>query len=160
MDKAFTGYLESEIGFIEIVGTQSGILSLAFTEARPADDAYLPTCVKACAAQLQEYFKGDRKVFSVNLLLQGTDFQKKVWKQLMKIPFGETASYKDIAASIGRGKAARAVGNANGRNKIPIIIPCHRVIAADGSLAGFGSGIWRKEWLLNHEKIVALKDTA
>jgi methylated-DNA-[protein]-cysteine S-methyltransferase len=159
MDQAFTGYFKSEIGFIEIVGTETGILSLEFTEKDPKNDSHLPTCIERCITQLDAYFKGNRRVFSLDLLLHGTDFQKKVWKQLMKIPFGETVSYKDIAASVGNINAVRAVGSANGRNRIPIIIPCHRVIAADGSLAGFGSGIWRKEWLLNHEKTVVLKDT-
>lgn len=158
MDEAYTGYFKSEIGFIEIVGTEKGILSLGFTEAEPVNDSHLPTCMEECMGQLDAYFRGKRKAFSIDLILRGTDFQKKVWKQLMKIPFGETVSYKDIAASVGNVKAVRAVGNANGRNKIPIIIPCHRVIATDGSLAGFGSGIWRKEWLLNHEKAVALAE--
>jgi methylated-DNA-[protein]-cysteine S-methyltransferase len=101
---------------------------------------------------LDEYFKGKRQNFSLELQLEGTDFQKKVWEQLQKIPYGETASYKDVAVAIGNEKAVRAVGGANGMNNIAIIIPCHRVIGADGNLVGFGGGLWRKVWLLNHEK--------
>jgi methylated-DNA-[protein]-cysteine S-methyltransferase len=108
--------------------------------------------MKECLRQLDEYFKGKRKKFSVPLLLDGTDFQKAVWRQLQRIPCGQTASYGDVARAIGSPQAFRAVGNANNKNPIPLIIPCHRVIGSDGKLVGFGSGIWRKEWLLDHEK--------
>jgi methylated-DNA-[protein]-cysteine S-methyltransferase len=84
--------------------------------------------------------------------LQGTDFQKKVWRRLIKIPFGKTVSYKDIAVRIGNIRAVRAVGNANNKNSIAIIVPCHRVIGSNGSLVGYGGGLWRKKWLLKHEK--------
>jgi O-6-methylguanine DNA methyltransferase len=103
------------------------------------------------------YFKGRRQKFSVPLLLQGTDFQKSVWRQLKKIPFGRTASYAEIAKAIGNPRAFRAVGNANNKNPIPIMIPCHRVIGSDGQLVGFGGGLWRKEWLLSHERSLIRK---
>ena len=89
-------------------------------------------------------------------LSSATAFQRDVWEATLRIPFGETRSYSWVAAQIGKPQAARAVGQALGRNPLPVIIPCHRVIATDGSLAGFGSGIWRKEWLLNHEKAIAI----
>ena len=85
-------------------------------------------------------------------MLDGTDFQKKVWKRLTKIPYGQTASYKDVAVSIGNERGVRAVGGATGKNNISIIVPCHRVIGTGGDLVGFGGGLWRKVWLLNHEK--------
>jgi methylated-DNA-[protein]-cysteine S-methyltransferase len=154
MDEACAGYLNSEIGPIEVIGTEDGIISVEFKEGRRENNPQLPAPVEECLKQLEEYFRGKRRAFSIDLILSGTNFQEKVWRQLINIPFGETVSYKDIAASIGNANAVRAVGNANGRNRIPIIIPCHRVIASDGSLAGFGSGIWRKEWLLKHEKTV------
>ena len=144
----------SEIGPLEVVGTQEGILMITFIEDELETDPKLPACMTECLRQLDEYFKGKRQKFSVPLLLAGTDFQKAVWRQLQKIPFGETASYGDVARAIGHPKAFRAVGNANNKNNIPIIIPCHRVIGSDGKLVGFGSGIWRKEWLLDHEKKV------
>jgi methylated-DNA-[protein]-cysteine S-methyltransferase len=106
----------------------------------------------AVAGQLTEYFRGDRTSFSMPLAPSGTPFQLAVWEQLTLIPFGETASYGDIAAALGkRPVASRAVGLANGRNPISVIVPCHRVIGADGSLTGYGGGLERKEWLLRHE---------
>jgi methylated-DNA-[protein]-cysteine S-methyltransferase len=152
MNETYKTYYNSEIGVIEIVGTKTGILSLDFVEKKPVGNTETHSCLKECVRQIDEYFKGKRKEFSINLQLEGTDFQKKVWLQLIKIPFGETVSYKDIATSIGNKKSVRAVGNANGKNKIVIIIPCHRVIGSNGNLSGFASGIWRKEWLLKHER--------
>jgi methylated-DNA-[protein]-cysteine S-methyltransferase len=102
--------------------------------------------------QLDEYFAGNRRTFDLQLRPEGTPFQHLVWNELRKIPFGETASYGEIAARIGRPGAARAVGAANGRNPLPIVVPCHRVIGADGSLTGFGGGIENKAWLLDHER--------
>jgi methylated-DNA-[protein]-cysteine S-methyltransferase len=147
-----TAIYKSEIGPLEVIGQQNGILTITFVEDESGADRSLPACMKECLRQLDEYFKGTRKKFSVPLLLDGTDFQKAVWRQLQRIPFGQTASYGDVARAIGSPKAFRAVGNANNKNPIPLIIPCHRVIGSDGKLVGFGSGIWRKEWLLDHEK--------
>jgi methylated-DNA-[protein]-cysteine S-methyltransferase len=104
------------------------------------------------AAQLAEYFAGKRRVFDLPLGPRGSDFQVGVWRALMRIPYGETCSYGDIARSIGRPDASRAVGAANGRNPIPIIVPCHRVIGANGSLTGYGGGLPVKRWLLDHER--------
>jgi methylated-DNA-[protein]-cysteine S-methyltransferase len=101
--------------------------------------------------QLKEYFSGARKDFDLPLHLIGTDFQKLVWRQLCQVRFGQTASYKEIAEKIGRPKAVRAVGQANHRNPIPIIIPCHRIIGANGHLVGFGGGLDKKRFLLSHE---------
>src|SRR5277367_3545053 len=101
--------------------------------------------------QLKEYFSGTRRKFELPLRLQGTDFQKRVWRELCEIPYGETWSYGQLAKRIGNPNASRAVGLANGRNPIAVIVPCHRVIGADGSLTGFGGGLPRKQWLLTHE---------
>ena len=103
------------------------------------------------ARQLGEYFAGKRKVFDLPLKMEGTEFQKRVWRQLTKIPFGETWSYGQLARRLDNPNGSRAVGLANGRNPIAVIVPCHRVIGADGSLTGFGGGIPRKQWLLSHE---------
>jgi len=143
---------KSEIGPLAVVGAENGILSITFVEEEFEPDRNLPVCMTECLGQLDDYFKGKRQKFSVHLLLDGTGFQKAVWRQLQKIPFGETASYGDIARAIGNPQAFRAVGNANNKNRIPLIIPCHRVIGSDGKLVGFGSGIWRKQWLLDHER--------
>ena len=104
--------------------------------------------------QLKEYFSGTRKDFDLPLHLMGTEFQKLVWRQLCQVPFGKTASYKEIAEKIGRPKAMRAVGQANHRNPIPIIIPCHRIIGANGHLVGFGAGLDKKRFLLSHEGVL------
>ncbi len=150
--QTYTACYQSEIGPFEVVGNQKGILMITFNKDPLMTDRSLPGCMTACMRQLDEYFKGRRKKFSVPLVLIGTDFQKAVWRQLKKIPFGQTASYGDVARAIGRPRAFRAVGNANNKNPIPLIIPCHRVIGSDGKLVGFGGGIWRKRWLLDHEK--------
>jgi len=101
--------------------------------------------------QLNQYFMGERKKFDIPVDLEGTAFEKKVWNYLKQIPYGKTLSYSEVAEAVGSRGAARAVGRANNKNPISIIIPCHRVISADGSLNGYADGIWRKQWLLNHE---------
>jgi methylated-DNA-[protein]-cysteine S-methyltransferase len=111
----------------------------------------------AVASQLAAYFAGQLRDFDVPLAPEGTEFQKKVWRELCRIPFGETISYSELARRIGQPTASRAVGLANGRNPIAIIVPCHRVIGADGSLTGYGGGIDRKKWLLGHEAMTGLQ---
>jgi methylated-DNA-[protein]-cysteine S-methyltransferase len=112
------------------------------------DDAWFADVV----AQLDAYFSGDLREFDVPLNLLGTDFQRRVWAQLQAIPYGETISYGELAARVGNANASRAVGLANGKNPVSIIVPCHRVIGADGSLTGYGGGLDRKTWLLAHER--------
>jgi methylated-DNA-[protein]-cysteine S-methyltransferase len=150
--KTYTTYFKSPIGPIKIAGNQDCILSLDFVEEESPGDVELPFCLKTCVKQIDEYFKGNRSKFLLNLDPGGTKFQKTVWRQLEKIPFGEVVSYGQIAGAIGKPEACRAVGNANGKNPISIIIPCHRVIGSDGRLTGYGGGLWRKEWLIKHEK--------
>ncbi len=112
----------------------------------------LPRHLQECLKQLDEYFQGKRTVFDVPLSLVGTTFQKRVWEALLAIPYGKTATYKEIAASVGNIRSTRAVGGANHRNPVSIIVPCHRVIGASGGLTGYGGGLSRKAWLLDHEK--------
>lgn len=152
MGRQYRAYYDAPIGILEITGTEKGILGICFVDKKIDPDPSIPLPLKDCCRQLYEYFVGDRQEFDLELLFEGTNFQKKVWKQLMKIPYGKTVSYKDIALVIKNEKAVRAVGSANGRNPISIIIPCHRVIAHDGTMGGYGGGLWRKEWLLDHEK--------
>ena len=102
--------------------------------------------------ELDEYFAGNREEFTIPLVIDGTPFQESVWRELLKIPFGKTTSYEQIAVRVGKAGAARAVGRANGDNRMAIIVPCHRVIGADGSLTGYGGGQRRKRWLLDHEQ--------
>lgn len=148
-------YYGSPIGVIEIIGTNENVISIMFCEQKPPfhdnrEDA--PKAMTDCYDQLDEYFKGIRRHFTFPYSFEGTNFQKKVWNALSTIPYAETGSYKDIAESIGNGNAIRAVGNANRRNRLSIVIPCHRIIGSNGSLTGYAGGLWRKEWLLRHEK--------
>ncbi len=156
MSDTHTAFYKSEIGFLRAIGSDEGLHELEFTDLKSAPHSEIPACIQECFSQLDEYFKGDRSEFTLKLKPRGTDFQKNVWQELLKIPFGQTTSYLHIATALGNKKALRAVGAANGQNRIPIIIPCHRVIGSDGSLIGFGGGIWRKEWLLRHEKVVLI----
>ena len=150
--RTYKAYYKSPLGSIEIVGARDSILSLNFVDEELAGDVDLPFCLKTCLKQIDEYFRGKREVFLLKLDPQGTNFQKLVWQQLVKIPFGKVVSYGEIASTIGKPKACRAVGRANGSNPIAIIIPCHRVIGSDGRLTGYGGGLWRKEWLIAHER--------
>ncbi|MBC7362367.1 MAG: methylated-DNA--[protein]-cysteine S-methyltransferase [Candidatus Aminicenantes bacterium] len=153
-------YYHSPIGIIELKGDEKGLQSCSFVKKKKEAEksemkSWLentPESLKEAWQQLDEYFKGQRQSFSVKLNLSGTEFQKKVWQELQKIPFGQTKSYREIAEACGHPGAFRAVGGANYRNPVVIIVPCHRVIGADGSLTGFGAGLWRKKWLLEHEK--------
>lgn len=153
MDEVYTAYYQSPIGTIEITGRQDGILSVMFLDgAEVKASEAMPVCLKQCINQLDQYFQGQRREFSVPLIMQGTDFQKRVWETLQTIPFGTTLSYRDLAVRIDNPKAVRAVGNANGKNLHSIIVPCHRVIGSQGGLTGYEGGLWRKEWLLAHER--------
>lgn len=150
MNKINITYYDSPIGFIEMSATENGLCGLYFVNEKSTlinNTKILKKGIK----QLDEYFKGKRNKFNLPIDMQGTDFQKKIWMQLLKIPFGVTKSYLDIAKALGNYNLLRAVGNANSKNKISIIIPCHRVIGSDGSLTGFAGGLWRKQWLINHE---------
>jgi methylated-DNA-[protein]-cysteine S-methyltransferase len=152
MTQPFKAFHESEIGLIEIIGTEAGLTSLNFVDDSMGDSAGVHPTLRKCVAQLAAYFKGTRREFELELAPEGTPFQQQVWRELLNIPYGRTVSYLEIARAIGNEKAVRAVGAANGQNPISIIIPCHRVIGANGKLTGYGGGLWRKEWLLNHER--------
>jgi len=144
-------YLQHGDIVLEIIGDENGISFVNFVKHKPCDE--IPECLMRAHKQLEEYFSGKRKKFDLKLNVSGTDFQKKVWKALQDIPYGETRTYQDIALAVGKPQACRAVGGANNKNKLPVIIPCHRVIGRDGSLVGFGSGLAIKEELLQLEKL-------
>jgi methylated-DNA-[protein]-cysteine S-methyltransferase len=149
-DNLKTRYLESPVGLIEIQSTEQGLRAVSFVETRSfetEENAHNSLTIN----QLCEYFDGKRKAFDLIFDLEGTPFQQRVWQALLTIPFGKTRSYMDIARALGDPKAIRAVGTANGSNKIAIIIPCHRVIGSDGSLTGYAGGLHRKKWLLDFE---------
>ncbi|TDQ00090.1 DNA-3-methyladenine glycosylase II [Halanaerobium saccharolyticum] len=144
-------YYDSPIGLIELQASQGELLRLHFQEVKRYQEGEAAV-LAAAKKQLDEYFEGERKKFKLPLRIEGTDFQESVWRQLREIPYGATFSYKEVAEAIGNNKAYRAVGNANNKNSIPVIIPCHRVTASSGKIGGYGAGIWRKKWLLEHEK--------
>ncbi len=151
-----TGTFNSPIGQIAIHADESGILSVAFVEGDQPREADEPSpIVDHCLTQLSDYFSGQRRTFDLSLAPHGTEFERQVWRELERIPFGDTCSYLDIAKRLDNAKAIRAVGRANGANPIAIVIPCHRVIGSDGTLTGYAGGLWRKRWLLDHEARVA-----
>ena len=145
-------YYNSPLGLIEISGKENSITSLYFVEEGLNNQFKSNLYLENCAAQLDEYFNGKRKDFDLKLEPEGSDFQRKVWNELLKIQYGETKSYLQMSKLIGDVLAIRAVANANGKNKISIVIPCHRVIGSNGSLTGYAGGLWRKKWLLQHEQ--------
>ena len=148
-------HIDSPIGVICIEADERAITRLFFDREEKAlhkQEKPETDLLKKAGEQLMEYFSGKRKTFDLPLAPSGTEFQKKVWKALCQIPYGETRSYGEIAAQIGNPKACRAVGGANNKNPIMIFIPCHRVIGADGSLVGFGGGIDAKKFMLNLAK--------
>ena len=145
-------YFKSPIGFLRVTGNDKWVQAVEFCDQPGPDADGAPECLKRACQQLDEYFQGKRRKFEVPLMLRGTAFQKRVWAALRKVPFGRTLSYGGIARSIGRPYSGRAVGGANHRNPVAIIVPCHRVIGHKGSLTGYGGGLWRKRWLLDHEK--------
>ena len=158
MAKHYITYLQSPIGIMEITGTEKFILSVEFTMDEYESSKDLPEVVVQCKKELEEYFSGKLREFSVKTRAKGTPFQKKVWKQLLKIKYGDTSTYLSIARKTGDEKAIRAVGSANGKNPVAIIVPCHRVISEDGKLTGYAGGMWRKQWMLEHEGNVSGKN--
>lgn len=152
MSDKFVTYLKSPIGQLKLTADSSAVNSILFVfdntemESENSNDV-----LEICKQQLNEYFAGERKEFDVSISQEGTEFQQKVWNELIKIPHGKTVSYNYIAERVGGKNMMRAVGSANGKNMISIIVACHRVIGSNGSLTGYAGGMWRKEWLLKHE---------
>ncbi len=147
--------IQTDIGILTIVGDKNGVSKIFFENEKElsenikiTDSFFLDDCVN----QMKEYFAGERNNFTFKINPIGTDFQKKVWEEMLNINFGETVSYKQLAERIENPKAVRAVANANARNPLPIVVPCHRVIGSNGKLTGFRGEIWRKKFLLELEK--------
>jgi methylated-DNA-[protein]-cysteine S-methyltransferase len=153
-------YIESPIGPLLLVSDGAGLVEIGLprrgvAQAAPTEAKASKTKLHAAARELEEYFVGKRQQFDVPLHPSGTPFQLEVWGALLAIPYGETVSYADIAQRIGRPRAVRAVGAANGANPLAIIVPCHRVIGSHGDLTGYGGGLPAKRWLLAHERKLA-----
>jgi methylated-DNA-[protein]-cysteine S-methyltransferase len=151
-------YYQSPLGLLRIGGSDTCISEISFID-HLSDEEYQSANLKGpvtpiviqCIEQLIQYFQGQRRVFDFPISQEGTDFQQSVWNELMAIPFGKTISYLDLSRRLGDTKAIRAAAAANGRNNIVIVVPCHRVIGSKRDLVGYGGGLWRKKWLLEHE---------
>ena len=143
-------YIRTPLGIAKITGDDNGISEIsALNEGECSTKT--PTILKEAVSQLQDYFEGKRSKFDLKINPKGTEFQQKVWQELMNIPFGKTINYLDLAKKLGDPKVIRAAASANGKNPLWIVVPCHRVIGTDGSLTGYAGGLWRKKWLLEHE---------
>ncbi|NKI26755.1 methylated-DNA--[protein]-cysteine S-methyltransferase [Arenibacter sp. 6A1] len=147
-------HIPTPLGTAKIEGDENGLSKITVLDGEETITDVIPETLEDAVYQLQEYFKGERQEFSLTLNPEGTDFQKRVWKALKRIPYGKTASYMELSKLVGDVKAIRAVAAANGKNPLWIVIPCHRIIGSDGSLTGYAGGLHRKKWLLEHEQPV------
>ena len=152
----YIDYLSSPIGLIELKASDSGLSHCNFIDDELRIEAKPNPYTEQAQRQLSEYFAKTRQQFELTLDQQGTEFQHQVWQELLKIPYGQQASYQGIANALSNPKAVRAVGAANGKNPLAIIVPCHRVIGSNGTLTGYAGGLERKSWLLQHEGLMLL----
>lgn len=143
--------VETPLGHAKVTGDTNGITSVSISDTTEQLSEIIPENLLDFVTQLKAYFREERQNFDLKLNPNGTDFQKRVWQELQKIPYGKTCSYLELSKKLGNPKAIRAVANANGKNPLWIIIPCHRVIGSDGRLTGYAGGLYRKQWLINHE---------
>ena len=145
-----TVFMNSPLGITKIEGDENGIAVISVLSEGTVSEE-IPLELQEAVNQLRDYFDAKRTDFTFKLNPKGTDFQQKVWQELLNIPFGKTMSYLDLAKKLGDPKVIRAAASANGKNPLWIVVPCHRVIGTDGSLTGYAGGLWRKKWLLEHE---------
>ena len=159
MQELFTTYYQSPLGPLKISGTSQLILEIGFLDINqvptPLSNDPLPALLIQATEQLIQYFQGHRRQFELPIFQEGTEFQQSVWQQLYKIPFGKTISYLELSRRMGDTKTIRAAAAANGKNKLAIVVPCHRVIGSKNTLLGYMGGLWRKKWLLDHENKIA-----
>lgn len=143
--------INTPLGVAKISGDVDGVASIIVLNSEEPLTDIIPEELQKCVTQLQEYFEGQRQQFTFKINPQGTNFQKRIWGLLLDIPYGKTTTYLELSKIYGDVKAIRAVANANGKNPLWIVVPCHRVIGTDGSLTGYAGGLHRKKWLLEHE---------
>ena len=156
MEIIYRDSLETPLGPLHILATEQGVSHIQFSEQTLLPETvHSNTAIRQCIQELHEYFAGTRTAFTIPLAPSGTAFEELVWNKLVHVPYASTCSYLDIANRLNNPNAVRAVGRANGANPIAIVIPCHRVVGADGSLVGYSGELWRKRWLLDHEAKVA-----
>lgn len=161
-----TIYFDSPLGIVQIFGDDMGVSTISCTDVSLAEnqlamqpDDLIAEPVRLAAEQLRAYFSGKRQTFDFTINPAGTAFQQTVWRALLDVPFGTTVSYLTLTRRLGDEKAIRAVASANGRNPLWIVVPCHRIVGSDGSLTGYAGGLWRKKWLLEHERVLAGRET-
>lgn len=145
-----TAYIKTPLGIATIMGDENGVSVISVADEGEVS-AIIPAILNDAISQLNDYFEGKRNDFTFKLNPRGTEFQQKVWKALLQIPYGKTRTYLEQSKILGDVKAIRAVASANGKNPLWIVVPCHRVIGSNGSLTGYAGGLWRKKWLLEHE---------
>jgi methylated-DNA-[protein]-cysteine S-methyltransferase len=154
MQNLYYTYYQSPVGLLKIGGTDNYIAELGFVDNKEQvthGEPGISEVMHECTEELIEFFNGKRRSFDIPVYQDGSAFQQRVWGELLNIPFGKTISYLELAKHLGDIKVVRAAASTSGKNKIAIIIPCHRVIGSDKSLVGYGGGLWRKKWLLQHE---------
>lgn len=151
-NKVYKHDIDSPIGSLRISASDSAILSINFLDSHELTFSDINPIIEKCKDQLNKYFDGGLKEFDLSLAPEGSDFQINVWNLVSEVSYGETVSYETIALQIGDKNSVRAVGNANGKNPIPIIIPCYRIVGKNNDLTGYAGGLNRKQWLLSHEK--------
>ncbi len=144
-------FINTPLGTAKIKGDENGVSVISILQEGEITKK-IPLELQEAVKQIGEYFEGKRNSFTFQINPKGTEFQKRVWRELLQIPFGKTISYLELSKKLGDVKAIRAVASANGKNPLWIVVPCHRVIGSDGSLTGYAGGLWRKQWLLEHEK--------
>lgn len=152
-EKVYKHDIDSPIGSLRISASDSAILSINFLDTHQTTFSAINPMIEKCIDQLYKYFNGELRKFDLELAPEGSDFQLSVWNIVSEVAFGETVSYEKIAFRLGDKNSVRAVGNANGKNPIPIVIPCHRIVGKNNDLTGYAGGLHRKEWLLSHEKL-------
>ena len=145
-----TACIKTPLGIATVIGDEKGVSAISVADEGEVS-AIIPAILNDAVSQLNDYFEGKRNDFTFKLNPKGTEFQQKVWKALLEIPYGKTRTYLEQSKILGDVKAIRAVASANGKNPLWIVVPCHRVIGTDGSLTGYAGGLWRKKWLLEHE---------
>ncbi len=146
--------IHTPLGNALLTSSKKGLQSIKFVEEQLDENQCIPLEMREVIEQINAYFEGNLKAFRIKFDFQGTDFQKKVWNELVEIPYGKTLSYLELSNKLGNPLAIRAVANANAKNKLMIFVPCHRIIGSDGSLTGYAGGLWRKKWLLEHENVI------
>lgn len=154
MELLYSSSMHSRLGYLIVLASEQYVREIRFSDEKP-DQGEPNEITDRCVKQLEEYFSGERREFDIPVNAKGSEFQVRVWEELMKIPFGQQLTYLQLAEKLGDRNLSRAVAAANSKNRISIMVPCHRVLGRGGKLTGYAAGLWRKDWLIKHERLVA-----